>query len=160
MADAPAAETSAVDPSVALVGPPTVFHVNLDESWLDIMDAEFDLSSFDFPSLLPRRLSSWSSFAAELRILLSPRELRLPDVCPSPSGPAPPWWDTPRGPTILLTFCLKRMLAASAFGERLQLLWYNALNLAGVHHDESWLVWAGTAVPPPSPDTITAFARQ
>ena len=68
--------------------------------------------------------------------------------------------DSSRGPTILLTFCLKRMMAASAFGDCIQSFWYNTLNLAGVHYDESWMVCAGTVVPPPSPDTITAFARQ
>ena len=160
MADAPAAVMSSVEPPAVAVDSPTVFNVNLNTSWSDIMEAEFDLSTFDFPSLLPRRLSAWSSFVVEFRNLLSPRELRLPDVCPSPAGPAPPWWDSPRGPTILMTFCLKRMLAASALGERLQLFWYNTLNFAGVLHDESWLEWAGTVVPPPSPDTITAFARQ
>ena len=158
--DAPVAASSTMEPPSAAVDFPTVFNVNLNASWSDIMEAEFDPSTFDFLTLLPRRLSAWSSFSEEFCSSLSPRELRLPDVRPLSVGPAPSWWGSPRGPTILLTFCLKRVLAAAALGDCLQLFWYNTLTSAGVLHDDSWLEWASTLVPPPSPDTITAFARQ
>jgi hypothetical protein len=59
-ADTRIAVKSSVEPSAVEADSPTVFNVNLNASWLDIMEAEFDLSTFDFPSLLPRRLSAWS----------------------------------------------------------------------------------------------------